>query len=327
MANLSNPPPPNLDVTSSIIDQCNCGQVDGVKAQSISINPYTGRTVVSFDLNTNGNKANFGRAMHTIKQLVDNGSLVDYITHQDGVAAFNLTTSCSGTQFFAWTTCDNNPCVHGNCVQWEGGSTKCYCTDGYSGTYCDIAPTKQIDKNLLYLIIIPVVVALLALFLTACCLCARYNRMNRQIVQQPVEIIEEVMEDEPVMQPSTEIVEVIDDGRAYDDMAEFKRQLPEQTYYHAIGRTFPVAFSPRAFDRTGTVSSQRYYGTVGDRLSVDMAGINNTLPITKVVQPASGSQSTNYYATVSGRQYPRAFNGLNFLSGDRPRSVILTQPY
>jgi hypothetical protein len=63
-----------------------------------------------------------------------------------------------------------------------------------------------------------------------------------------VEIIEQV---EPVT--------IVDRASTIDGLSEPMRQLPEQTYYHALGQAFPLIFNSRK-----PPTAQRFYGSLGN---------------------------------------------------------------
>lgn len=72
------------------------------------------------------------------------------------------------------------------------------------------------------------------------------------------EVIEEVDDPKPVVE--------VENRSVVDDWSEPVRQLPEQTYYHAIGHSFPLVFNTRTYGRPSSVVStaaQRYYGSLG----------------------------------------------------------------
>jgi len=38
--------------------------------------------------------------------------------------------------------CTSNPCQNGGLCSWDGTTTNCICISGYTGAFCQIAPSK-----------------------------------------------------------------------------------------------------------------------------------------------------------------------------------------
>jgi hypothetical protein len=168
---------------------------------------------------------------------------------------------------------------------------------------------------------------MLLLLLLACCLCCRAAPKQVEVVEEVVEECEAVA---PAPKPTLKVCEP----------DEYIKQLPEQTYYHAIGRSFPVVFNQRAFGQSTTATSEKYYGSLGKRCTVNFAGYNSTLPpapaqsdllptqhCSSMPRLAAVSAANNYYCTPAGKQFAVAFSPQTFTERRNARSVLLTQPF
>jgi hypothetical protein len=258
-----------------------------------------------------------------LEQLVNNGSLVVSL-QIDQLTAVRLTCGCPGNKIWLWTDnapCPTEPCANGGrCGQLAAGQWYCHCLQDWTGTYCQ-AQQQAATIDLLPLIVLPIVLGLLMLILLlVCCCCFCCNQQRRQ-----VKVIEEVVEQE---EPQPQVKETHQDAVIYDEPI---RQLPEQIYYHAIGRSFPVVFNDRTFDRNTTAASERYYGSLGKRLTVNFAGYNS-IPgkppsETGAVTSSRPVAISNYYNSLGKQQFPVAFNSQTFNRARNARSVLLTQPF
>ena len=72
--------------------------------------------------------------------------------------------------------------------------------------------------------------------------------------REVVEVVEEVKE---VEQPEVKLRITEAGGHDLSDFA--RQQLPEQTYFHAIGHSFPLVFNAR----TTAAPGRKYYGSLG----------------------------------------------------------------
>jgi len=76
------------------------------------------------------------------------------------------------------------------------------------------------------------------------------------------QIIEEVIHEEPMEEEVTKTRHVIEEA----PLPTQHQYLPQQTYQHAIGRSFGVAFNDRSFmgpESTTSVTDRYYYGSRG----------------------------------------------------------------
>jgi hypothetical protein len=282
---------------------------DSIDSLTLSRDLDTGGVLVQFYLTTSSHPGDrFGDGL-VLYQLVKTGNLTINLSGQWG--ELWLTTDCRQAEAYLWTDnapCPDRPCENGGrCGQRSAGDYYCHCINDWTGEYCH-------QRDFFPLFLLPVVLGILMLLLLltcCCCMCCCSPGGARQ-----VEVVEEVEE----VPCEHEIEETIRD--------EHVRQLPQQTYYHAIGRSFPVVFNDRSFNRPSIANSERYYGSLGKRMTVNFAGYNSVPHkshseiVTMTPRPAESS----YYDSI-GRQRAMAYNGQSFGGARHAHSVLLNQPF
>ena len=201
--------------------------------------------------------------------------------------------------------CPAQPCGQGaKCACLSLGQYYCQCPSGWMGQYCQFQPGPPSQSNNLWaLIAIPLAVALLLVILAAACVATR-SRARRVIVTDSVEDLYPVEEPEP--QPPAPL-----------DVGPPPELEPTETLYHALGKTFAIAFNDRTFNKppgsvySGTGSS---YSTIRKGGYDGLAYGGSIGPGSTYAGPPSvisASPTENFYSTI-GKKFAIVINDKSF---------------
>jgi hypothetical protein len=271
--------------------------------------------------------------IESIRQKFYNGDI--YITAViNDTVYFNVTCGkhCPGLNIYVWTDygdCPDQPCMNGGrCGMSASGNYFCSCrlAQGHVGKYCE---TKPID--LTPILIVPIVIGLMMALLAALwCLTGILCAPPPPAAKGPP-VIEEVVKEipEPVCMP---VAPACHQSVIMDDWSEPARQLPEQTYYHALGTSFPLVFNTRTYSGPGSMlANQRCYGSLGRRSRLGgalPAGMSRPTAEMLGTLRANSSSGNSSFGTLNNKKYVVAFNDRTFQGGNYgPGSVLHGQPY
>lgn len=323
--------PIDSSVADAIVQQLKRSCCNDVIIWSVTLtpDPLNGRTMLQFYVRTTY------QVEYLYPRFVEATNVSMPVT-VDGYPPYYLRTAdCPGNHVFIWASnwpCPKTPCQRPRvCALSSPEHWYCSCNGTLTGPNCDQRVANTID--LLPLIVIPIVLGLLLLLLllVCCAVCCRVQPAAAATV------VEEVVEEEvPAEIEERRVVRrEIQETDVDDRRNEHVFQLPEQTYYHVIGRSFPVVFNDKSYARGGGGGGDRIYGSVTRRARASYGAYNadgaqmtaqSELGGLRMDRPAAAQ---NYYNSL-GRRRPMAFNGQTFTSGPTgrsARSVLQSQPF